>query len=65
MKIFINDQEIEIFKGANLRDILRKFSKEEYYRVLDGEKSIVDKMDNQVLMDGELNEGDMFYIKEG
>jgi len=63
MIIYLNDQEIEIFKGANLRDILWKFSKEEYYRILNGEKTVVDKMGNQVLMDGELCEGDNYYIK--
>lgn len=65
MKIYLNDREIEIFKGANLGDILWKFSKEEYYRVLDGMKKIVDNKGNQVLLDGELDEGDMFYLKEG
>lgn len=64
MKIHVNDQEMEIFNGANLRDILRKYSKEEYHRILDGKKLIVDKLGNQVLIDGEVVEGDEFYIKE-
>ena len=65
MKIYLNDQEIETFKGANLQDILLKFSKGIYYQVLNGEKSIVDREGNQVLLDGEVDEGDVFYFKEG
>ena len=64
MKIHVNDQEMEIFNGANLRDILRKYSKEEYHWILDGKKLIVDKLGNQVLIDGEVVEGDEFYIKK-
>jgi hypothetical protein len=64
MKIQVNDQEIEIFNGANLRDVLWKYSKEEYHQIMDGKKLIVDKLGNQVLIDGEVDDGDEFYIKE-
>ena len=63
MKVSINDQEIEIFSGARLKDALMKYSVEEYHLVEAGAKVILDDMGNHYLLDGELSGGECFTLK--
>lgn len=54
MKIKVNDKFINIFKGAQVKDVIRKYSTKEYKKVKKGNKIITDKNGNQVMPTGEL-----------
>ncbi len=64
MKIKINDQSVEIFDGAKIGDILRKFSPSEWKAVESGRKKIVDQHGNNVSLNGELSGGEKFRTEE-
>jgi hypothetical protein len=64
MKIRINDRDIDIFEGASLQDALRMYSPSELESVESSYKKIIDQDGNQVALDGELLEGDIFFIKD-
>lgn len=64
MKIQINDLIIETFEGARLQDALRSYSESEFISVINRDKQVVDGEGNPVELDGELSEGDSFYIKD-
>lgn len=63
MIVTINNQEIEIFAGAKVKNALSKFGQQEYKAVQAGEKKIVDKNGNPVDLDGALNEGSKLFVK--
>lgn len=62
MKVYINDTEIEIFNGARVMDALLKYSKEDLYAVMRGDKQVTDEQQNQTLPDGELTGGQRLYV---
>ncbi len=64
MKIYVNDIEVTAFLGAKLSDILRIYSEDAYKSVAKGEKKIIDSHNHVVSLDGEVSEGNRFYIKE-
>ncbi|MCK4943582.1 MAG: hypothetical protein KAS65_08390 [Candidatus Aminicenantes bacterium] len=64
MKILINDQMIEIFEGARLQDAVRKYSETELKQIEKEDKKIVDRKGNPLALDGELSDGEYFYIIE-
>jgi len=64
MKILINDQMIEIFEGARLQDAVRKYSETELKLIEKEAKKIVDREGNILALDGELSDGEYFYIIE-
>lgn len=64
MKILINDQMIEIFEGARLQDAVRKYSETELKLIKKEAKKIVDREGNPLALDGELSDGEYFYIIE-
>lgn len=64
LKIQINEETVELFEGARLLDAVRKYSPEELKRIEKKTKQIVDRNGNQLELDGELSDGDDFYIKE-
>jgi hypothetical protein len=64
MKILINDQMIEIFEGARLQDAVRKYSETELKLIEKEDKKIVDRKGNPLALDGELSDGEYFYIIE-
>ena len=63
MKVFINNKKIEIFTGARVKDALLKYSKKDYHLVLKGERAVVDTKGNEISLDGEVSEGEIFFIK--
>lgn len=65
MKVFINNQEVELFSGARVKDALMKYSLKEYYLVMEGEKVIVDDMGNRYSLDGEISGGECFTLETG
>lgn len=63
MQIKVNDQTIEIFSGARVKDVLRKYSSAEWKLVQKNEKKICDRHGHEVALDGELSDGEEFFIK--
>lgn len=63
MQIKVNDQVIEIFSGACVKDVLRKYSRSEWKLVKNDRKAVFDRYGHQVALDGELNGGEEFFIK--
>ena len=61
MTIRLNDSTLEIFKGATVKDVLLKYSKEEYHAVVKNQKKITDKRKNPVDLDGELSDGQQLF----
>lgn len=63
MQIKVNDQAIEIFSGAKIRDVLRKYSSSELKLVQKNEKKVCDRHGHEVAIDGELSGDEEFFIK--
>jgi len=63
MQIKVNDQAIEIFSGAKIRDVLRKYSSSELKLVQKNEKKVCDRHGYEVAIDGELSGDEEFFIK--
>jgi len=57
MQIKVNDKTIEIFSGACVRDVLRKYSKLTWTQVQKGSKMVCDGHGHQIGLDGELSDG--------
>ncbi len=64
MKVYINDNEIEVFQGAKLENALRCYSKKIYREVVRGEKKVIDQYGNQQLLQGSLRPDSAFWIEE-
>ena len=62
MEIKVNDKLIKIFRGAQVKDVIRKYSNEEYKNIKNGSRIIVDKHGNQVMPNGELMGDEEFNI---
>jgi hypothetical protein len=58
MQIKVNGRTIEIFAGARVGDVLRKFSRAEWTLVRKRERIITDPYGHEVGLDGELNGGE-------
>lgn len=54
----MNEQTIEIFAGARVGDVLRKYSRSEWMLVRKKEKKICDRYGHEVGLDGELIGGE-------
>jgi sulfur carrier protein ThiS len=63
MQIKVNDQAVEIFSGARLKDVLRKYSRSEWKMVQNDQKAVFDRHGHEVALDGELSGGEEFFIK--
>lgn len=62
MKIKVNGEIVEIFKGAQVKDVIRSYSEEEYNKVQKGEKIIEDPDGNMVMPNGELMGNEEFFL---
>ena len=62
MKIKVNDEVVEIFQGAQVKDVIRSYSESEYKKVKKGEKIIEDPNGNMVMPNGELMGNEEFFI---
>lgn len=63
MKIKVNQQEIEIFSGALVKDALQKYSRQEWLKVQKNEKAVYDHHGHEIAGDGELSEGQELFVK--
>jgi len=64
MQIKVNGQPIEIFSGARVKDVLRKYSGSELKLVRKNKKKVCDRRGHEVDLGGELSGGEEFFIKE-
>lgn len=63
MQIKVNDQWVEIFAGARVKDVLRKFSRTEWSLVRKKQKKVTDPYGHEVDPDGELNGGEQLLLE--
>ncbi|MCK4259356.1 MAG: hypothetical protein KAX49_10285 [Halanaerobiales bacterium] len=64
MEVNINHKSIKIFQGAKVKDVLRKYSMEDYNAVHRGEKIIVTNLSHPISLEGELIGGENLKIEE-
>jgi len=62
MQVKVNEKTIEIFAGARVRDVLRKYSRAEWTLVRKNKKKVTDPYGHEVGLDGELNGGESLVI---
>ncbi len=62
MKIKVNGEIVEIFKGAQVKDVIRSYSEKEYKKIENGEKIIEDPNGNMVMPNGELMGNEEFFL---
>ena len=63
MKLFVNDEEIIIFHGATVLDVVRAYYAERNKKLPCKLPIVTDAYGNNVASDGELTEGNHLYIK--
>jgi len=63
MNIRVNGKIIEIFSGARVADVLRKYSTITWTQVQKGSKMVFDGCGHEVALDGELSEGAALVVK--
>jgi sulfur carrier protein ThiS len=63
MQVKVNGKTIEIFAGARIRDVLRKYSRAEWTLVRKNKKKVRDAHGHEVGLDGELNGGEELVVQ--
>jgi hypothetical protein len=63
MKIKVNHKTVEIFSGARVKDVLRKYSAITWTQVQKGSKAVCDGHGHEVGLEGELGDGDRLVVK--
>ncbi|MDD2412487.1 MAG: hypothetical protein RBS19_09515 [Bacteroidales bacterium] len=63
MKIFVNDKEISIHKGAKVVDVVRSYFAHYGQRIPSNLLIVTDAYGNTIALDGELREGSCLYLK--
>jgi len=64
MQVFINNREIEIFRGARVIDAILQYSKHAHNLVKIGQTLVFDRFGNITESDGELTEGQILFLKK-
>jgi len=63
MQIKVNDRPVEIFAGACVQDVLRKYSRSAWKQVQKNKKAVFDRHGHEVALDGELSGGEELFLK--
>jgi hypothetical protein len=63
MQIKVNDRTVEIFSGACVRDVLRKYSRITWKQIQKGSKAVFDRHGHDIALGGELSEGARLLVK--
>ena len=63
MKIKIDGKTVEIFAGARIMDVVRRYSRTAWKQVRANEKKVYDAYNHEVALDGELGGGEELFIK--
>ena len=64
MQLKVNGQAVEIFSGACVRDVVRKYSPSEWKLVKKNRKAVFDRYGHEVALDGELGGGEELFVKD-
>jgi hypothetical protein len=64
MQVKVNGQPVEIFAGAKVRDVLRRYSRTAWKRVRDGGSKVCDTHGHEVGLDGELTGGEELITRD-
>ncbi len=62
MRIKINGQELEIFDGARVEDVLRLYSRTAWEQAAAGLRRVTDRDGHEVALDGELGDGEELIV---
>ena len=62
MNIKVNGKTIEIFSGARVADVLRRYSRLTWKQAQNGHKAVFDRHGHEVALDGELNGGEELVV---
>ncbi|GAA0357518.1 hypothetical protein [Bacillus horti] len=62
MKIFVNNQEIELFQGATVKHALLKANPELYHLVYDKKADVFDQEGNPVELHGAVSSGWSYQV---
>ncbi len=63
MNIKVNGKAIEVFSGARVADVLRKYSRISWKQVQNGYKTVCDGRGHEVALSGELNGDEELFVK--
>ena len=63
MKITLNKNEITIFKGATIGDLVLAYSERSYKMLKSGKLCVYDRFGNLTETDGPIYEGQIFFLK--
>ena len=63
MQIKVNGKTVEVFCGARVQDVLRKYSPITWKRVQQGSLAVLDGHGHEVALDGELSDGARLIVK--
>jgi hypothetical protein len=63
MHIKVNHKMVEIFSGARVQDVLRKYSARTWKQVQQGSLTVCDGHGHEVGLEGELGDGDRLVVK--
>ena len=63
MKVILNKNEINIFKGATISDIVLAYSKRSFKMMKEGKLCVYDRFGNLTEADGPAYEGQVFFLK--
>lgn len=64
MHIKVNRMTVEIFSGARVKDVLRKYSAITWKQVQKNKKAVFDSHGHEVALDGELSEGAELFVRK-
>jgi hypothetical protein len=64
MKAYLNNKEIEIFRGATIHELLMAYSLRSTRMVKEGKWLVIDRFGNQTETDAPVSEGQHFMIKQ-
>jgi hypothetical protein len=64
VKIVINNHEVVIFSGATVVDAVRAYSRRSAKLLETGKLRVFDQYGNRTEADGELTEGQKFFLKK-
>ena len=64
MQVNVNGRPVEIFAGAKVRDVLRRYSRVEWKRVRDGGRTVCDRHGHEIGLDGELTGGEELITRD-
>lgn len=63
MKILVNDEEVVVFHGAKVVDVIRAYYVEQGKKLPCQMPMVHDAYGNSIALDGELKDGNRLYIK--